>query len=393
MTNESLDTKTSTVQDSSDQSEPKKKFEEYLETLAALDSEKKHGSLMHNDPDPDELGATQTHCYIASKLFGLEFDKLYAGEIGFPNVLMVQALDLEENLIRYDDKNRTECTVDVSVYDSFSFIDHYGSNASLYKIGRRGIENEKILLPDDKIKVHVDHHDLDKVVSFDPAFSHRSKLHSSCSIFTSYLMNGLLEKLNLEDPRKDPEFLKIIHGLMYGIRSDTDQLGTASPEDVDCFHFLTKFGNIDFVIKNLEKPDVPREWRSLQRKAYTYMEDYEGNMFTSVGFIERKNKVALAMIADELLRTMGIHTVYVWGIMPDEIAMSIRTKDIMFNYDEKRDLFKKASGGGRTGAGGIQIPNLIDDFEVADMTNEERGQYINFWKAKLERKLFNKTNQ
>ena len=83
----------------------------------------------------------------------------------------------------------------------------------------------------------------------------------------------------------------------------------------------------------------------------------EGNTVTSVGYITASQRDVIPMIAEQLLRERGVDTVYVIGIQPDTIDVSIRTNNQTYDFAKLSEVLPDtATSGGKEGAGGIKIP-------------------------------------
>ena len=87
----------------------------------------------------------------------------------------------------------------------------------------------------------------------------------------------------------------------------------------------------------------------MRGKALTTRFKIDSTYIASVGYVRDKDKGVVPVVADELLNTVGINTVYCLGYDKEETIASIRT-DKTTDLNELPQYFN-AAGGGKEGAG------------------------------------------
>jgi len=319
----------------------------YTQLLGVLeqahkDSRKKVAIELQRNPDPDAMSCAlvmQDVC-IAK---GLEATITHAGEISHPsNIVMKTRLDIKTTCYAKD-------ALLPENYDAFIFLDHSGGTSPWRLDGK---------IPDDRILAVVDHHDLERTLP-DIPYVDRRRVGASATIVAEYLMQGLDKELGITD-HADPRMQRYTTALVLGIRSDTRGLTrNVTTLDDQAYTFLRPCANMPLVC-HIENSKWTKTWMDLLGKAIVNRETKNGVCIAIVGNIAPSDHDVLGMIADKLMEEKGHHTVYVAGIQPDKYDVSIRTEDETLRFDKLLEILPDGTnGGGKDGAGGLQIPNTF----------------------------------
>lgn len=227
-------------------------------------------------------------------------------------------------------------------YKHYVIVDH--SNPSV-----EGISEEKCLL-------HVDHHKEDerkkkKQVEFTQIIELDA---GSCSSIIVHLLNeeGYFSKAN-------SDLEKVTTALAYGVRTDTDNLDSASAKDYKALEVIAKYYNKPD-LKKISKARITSQTTHVLRKAYEVMKDESNWCYAGVGFLQETYRDSIATVADELMRHIGIDHVLVYAIIeredgPPVVEGSVRSEDAGMDLDAFVKSFSD-NAGGRKHKAGFRIP-------------------------------------
>lgn len=325
-------------------------YEECRATLeqALADGKKKLAIELHQAPDPDAIGAGWALAHLAQQV-GLDPTLTYASSISHPqNLIMVKKLGIP--LTCYDNGN-----VDPGQFDAFFFVDHSGATS-------RWNREEKI--PADKLLGIIDHHDMDVPVP-KGIYVDKRVVGSASTIMAEYLQQGEFVA--------DAEKLQAVAtGLFLGITTDTTNLRrNATQEDRDMHKYLVDLIDNE-IVDQVEQYEIPMKWQRIYARAIEQSDSTDGVALASAGSILPEDRDVLPMVADFLMRTQGIHTVYVIGIQPDCVDLSMRTSDQTYNFDKLKRMFPEGSAGGKEGAGGASIPHGFGESSFVHLVNHRQ---------------------
>jgi len=327
---------------------------EFKEAMGILDENAKVAIELQQIPDPDAMASAMYVAHIAERM-GYKPTITHAGKLSHPqNIVMAKRLDIP--LACYG-----QIDIDPTSFDAFVFVDHSGSTSQWYREGK---------IPQDSLVAIIDHHDLDAATP-EGVFVDKRKVGSTSTILTEYLQQDAGDF-------DDDALEKVATALLLGIRSDTHGLKrNVSELDRDMHHYLLSKANMDLV-DQIEEIDWPAEWMDHYGKAIHNRESKNGVTVASVGCIETGQRDVIPTIAEHLLYEKGVHTVYVWGLRPDIIDVSIRTRDPTYDFGIIPEKFPEGSGGGKEGAGGIQIPSPFgeESFVAYDRHSDTIGDVI-----------------
>lgn len=323
------------------------KIEALQQTLERHRGER-HLVVLQDFPDPDALSSGWTYQLIAQQ-YDIQCDIVYAGNLSHQeNIALVKLTNLPVS--RWPLQVARE--KDLSVYSGVVLVDNQGTTTQLMPLIRQAE------LP---ILVVVDHHSTQDELRAE--FTDiRPSTRATATIFTQYLQAGLL--------RLDSSIgkhVKCATALMHGLRSDTDRLMQAREEDFLAAGYLSRFYDTQLLTAVLQASRSKRVMDVIERSLRNRIVQ---NSFSiaGVGYLRYDDRDAIPQAADFLVTEENVHTAVVYGIVHDEdeelelVVGSLRTNKITLDPDEfikeafGRDSHGRFFGGGRSQAGGFEVP-------------------------------------
>ncbi len=304
--------------------------------------------ILQDFPDPDALSCAWAYQLIVQQ-YDIQCDIVYAGTLSHQeNIALVKLTGLPAQRWSV----QTAKNKDLSVYQGYALIDNQGTTSQLLPL----LQDAGIPLT-----VIIDHHSLQG--DSKPEFADiRPQVRATATIFTQYLQAGLL---TLDSSVN--HHVKCATALMHGLRSDTNRLMQAQEEDFLAAGYLSRFYDaqlLNAVLQaNRSKPVMDVIERSLKNRIVQNNFSIAG-----VGYLRYDDRDAIPQAADFLVTEENVHTAVVYGIVHDEdeelevVIGSLRTTKLTLDPDEFiKEAFGQDSqgrffGGGRTGAGGFEIP-------------------------------------
>jgi nanoRNase/pAp phosphatase (c-di-AMP/oligoRNAs hydrolase) len=323
------------------------KHEELRDVLLEHQHER-HLVLLQDFPDPDALSSAWAYQLIAQQ-YDIKCEIIYGGTLSHQeNIALVKLTGLPAQRWGLPTlKNK-----DLSSYQGFVLIDNQGTTSQLLSV----VQQARIPL----VAV-IDHHSLQGELKAD-FMDIRPSVRATATIFTQYLQSGLLTLDNSVS-----QHVKCATALMHGLRSDTNRLMQAQEEDFMAAAYLSKFCDaqlLNAVMQaNRSKPVMDVIERSLKNRIVKNNFSIAG-----VGYIRYDDRDAIPQAADFLATEENVHTAVVYGIVHDEdeelevVIGSLRTTKLTLDPDEfikeafGQDSSGRFFGGGRTSAGGFEIP-------------------------------------
>jgi nanoRNase/pAp phosphatase (c-di-AMP/oligoRNAs hydrolase) len=300
----------------------------------------RHIVALQDYPDPDAISAALAYQMIAER-FDIRAEIMYEGAISHQeNLALVRLLDIE--LIRFNDEVR------LSDYHHSVFLDNQGTTTAL---------TERLEIAGVKPLIIIDHHERQNII--EAPFTDIRPLSATVTMLVEYLSAGLGR---VEVGR--PESQRLATALMHGLRSETDGLIRAKPEDFMAASWLSRFGN-DEMLRAVLRVNRTRAVMEVILSALSRRTINNGYSFAGIGFIRLDDRDAIPQAADFLLTEENVHTAIVYGIVtgPRESLMgSLRTAKVTLDVDHFLkdalgcDTRGRYYGGGRHGAGGFEIP-------------------------------------
>ncbi len=304
--------------------------------------------ILQDFPDPDALSCAWAYQLIAQQ-YDIKCEIIYAGALSHQeNIALVRLTNLP--IQRWT--QQTLKTKDLSSYQGFVLIDNQGTTSHLLSaVQEAGIPLVAI----------IDHHSIqgDLQSEFEDIRPH---VRATATIFTQYLQTGLL---TLDSSIN--QHVKCATALMHGLRSDTNRLMQAQEEDFMAAAYLSRFYDAQLLNAILQANRSKRVMDVIERSLKNRIVQNNFSI-AGVGYLRYDDRDAIPQAADFLVTEENVHTAVVYGIVHDEdeeleiVIGSLRTTKLTLDPDEfikeafGQDSAGRFFGGGRTSAGGFEIP-------------------------------------
>ncbi|MBW4614787.1 MAG: bifunctional oligoribonuclease/PAP phosphatase NrnA [Desmonostoc vinosum HA7617-LM4] len=323
------------------------KAEELQQTLLAHRHERQL-LILQDFPDPDALSSAWAYQLIAQQ-YDIKCEIIYAGTLSHQeNIALVKLTNLPVQ--RWTLQNLK--SKDLSSYQGFVLIDNQGTTSQLLSaIQQAGIP----------LVALIDHHSLQGELKAE-FVDVRPYVRATATIFTQYLQTGLL---TLDSSIS--QHVKCATALMHGLRSDTNRLMQAQEEDFMAAAYLSRFYDAQLLNAILQANRSKRVMDVIERSLKNRIVQNNFSI-AGVGYLRYDDRDAIPQAADFLVTEENVHTAVVYGIVHDEdeeleiVIGSLRTTKLTLDPDEfikeafGQDSTGRFFGGGRTSAGGFEIP-------------------------------------
>lgn len=333
-------------------SSPEEESRHPLSQLRQLFSEhagERHLVLLQDFPDPDALSSAWAYQLI-SRAYEIDCDIYYGGTLSHQeNIALVRLTGLPARRWSPQGNNQP----DLSQYQGYTLIDTQGTTCQLTPL----VEAAGIPL-----LLVIDHHAPQARLSAE-LVDLRPHIRATATILTQYLQSGAL--LSLE--RGNTTHVKCATALMHGLRSDTNQLMHAAEAEFMAAAYLSRFYDPQLLSAILRASRSKRVMDVIERSLRN--RKVQNNVsIAGVGYLRYEDRDAIPQAADFLVTEDNVHTAVVYGIVHDEdeerevVIGSLRTSKITLDPDEfikeafGQDNQGRFFGGGRTTAGGFEIP-------------------------------------
>lgn len=334
----------------------------------------RHIVALQDFPDPDAISCGMAYREIARR-FDIDAELVYDGQISHPeNRALVNLLDIP--IQAYDPDE-----VQLGSYSAAVFVDNQGATSHL---------TERLKVAGVPTLAIVDHHDPDDVL--DPIFSDVRPLGAAATIFAEYLASGVLLRLEPENDLHE----RLATALMHGLHSETDGFVRARPPEYRAAAYLSRYMNPDLLEEVLCVQKSRGTMRVIEQALHNRAVR-NGVSVGGVGYVRWADRDAIPVAADFLLTEENVHTSIVYGLLGEEdgrevVTGSLRTLSSTMQVDRflkealGEDLRGRPYGGGRSRAGGFEIPL---GFLKGDEDDPE-GQEIKWalYDRRIRRKLF-----
>lgn len=297
------------------------------------------GVFMHDNPDPDAIGAAIALCAVTDAI-GLNAEACYFGEIAHQqNRALVNLLDL--SLVNYSDPDEVS-------YDGIALVDH----------SRPGVNDQ--LLPETPIDIIIDHHPPRGPIN-GKYVDIRTDAGSTSTLLAEYL-EGYGTEISTT----------VATALLYGIRVDTNDFEReVSHLDFSAASFLLPHADIG-VLERVENPSVSASTLDTIARAILNRIQRDSVIASGVGRITDRD--TLAQAAERLLSFEGVDTTVVFGYMDETVFVSARTRGTSIDIGEVlREAFDQiGSAGGHSDMAGAQLPlGILGEVESEDESLEQ----------------------
>jgi len=173
---------------------------------------------------------------------------------------------------------------------------------------------------------------------------------------SSSIVTRLLDDLDFWD--NGSNLSQIATALMYGIRTDTDNLDAARPKDYEAMKLLSQYCNYDN-LKKISRSRISTQTADVLKKALQSEKSEQNWLYAGVGFLQETYRDSIASVADEMIRRAGVDHVLVYAIIEKAgeavVEGSVRSVDPGYDIDSFVRNFSNNSGA-RKYKGGFQIP-------------------------------------
>jgi len=307
------------------------------ELLVSVRGRKSSLIQVHNNPDPDALGAAMGMREIYSRFLDLRSRIVFGGIVGrAENRTMLRLLQLE--IV-------PASKVDFSTCDLHTLVD-----------AQPGFGHAP--LPEGRYpNVVIDHHPVRE--SRPPAVAFWDVARPVGA--TSTLVALLFLRNHVAIPRD------VATALMYGIKSDTHDLSEhATDEDREAYHGLFPFADTA-TIAQIQNARVPKSYFAMFLRAIEAAQVYDFACVSHLGRIDNPDMVA--EMADFLLRCEDLRWTMVTGLYEQTLHFSLRSTDRNARAGSlaRRVVGVMGSAGGHGQMAGGQVP--LND---ADKRTRER---------------------
>jgi nanoRNase/pAp phosphatase (c-di-AMP/oligoRNAs hydrolase) len=285
--------------------------------------------VIQDYPDPDAIASAAALRELANAMAGVQCFVAHGGSLGrAENRALAKYLDLTLHDMGHVDTDRFDLTAMVDTQPGT------GNNS----------------LPEGIVPhIVIDHHPIRRATRSSAFTDVRSKCGATATILYEYLTEAKIEM----DTR-------MATGLLYGIRSDTNDLGReATQGDVRALLALYPIAN-KRALSRFDTERVPSAYFRMLAEGLKNAESFGKCVITGLGQID--NADMIGEVADLLLRNEGTEWTMCYGFCDGKLLISIRTSDISANAGmvARKIVARKGTGGGHDTMAGGQIP-LKDD--------------------------------
>ena len=281
--------------------------------------------VMQNNPDPDAIAAAAALREIANELHGISCSLGHGGTIGrAENVALVRYLGLNPRAME---------DLDIERFDRVAMVD-----------AQPGAGNVS-LPPGVSLDIVIDHHPIRRETR-SARFTDIRKRYGATSTM-------LYEYLEAADLAIEPS---LATALVYGIRSDTQDLGRESTRaDLEAFLALYPQANARALGRIVAAP-LPRAYFAQLRTVLDRAVVHGHSIVSSLGPLDTPEMIAES--ADLLLRVDGVEWVLCHGLVDGWIHASIRTSARGANAGAvaRRVAGRRGFGGGHNALAAVQLP-------------------------------------
>lgn len=312
-------------------------------------SGERHLVIIQDFPDPDALSSAWAYALIAQQ-FEIDCDIVYGGTLSHQeNIALVKLTNLPVQRWPFEAAKKK----DFSNYDGCVFLDSQGTTSQLTSL----VLDAKV-----PVIVLIDHHSLQQQ-DFKPEFVDiRPQIKATATILVQYIQAGLVEF-----DGNNITHVNCATALMHGLRADTNHLRQAGREEFLAAAYLSQFYDSALLDAVLRASRSKRVMDVIER-ALSNRKIQDNVSISGVGYLRANDRDAIPQAADFLLTEENVHTAVVYGIVYDDfneveiVTGSLRTNKITLDPDEfikdafGTDATGKFFGGGRSQAGGFEIP-------------------------------------
>jgi nanoRNase/pAp phosphatase (c-di-AMP/oligoRNAs hydrolase) len=283
--------------------------------------------VTHNHPDPDALAAAFALKYLLQLKWKVGSIIAASGVVGrAENRAMIRHLKIDL---------RALSEININNFSVIALVDTQpgAGNNSL----------PRSIIPDIVIDHHVPLRAKTRLAKY---YDIRTDYGSTSTILAEYLRDAGIVEIDR----------KVATALLYGIRSDTRDLGRGvSPKDVDaCVYFYQRV--LWRLLSQIEHPEVPRDYLSMLERAISNARLHKDVVTLDLGHVEHLE--IIAEMADLIVRTEGVKWVLSLGEFVGDVYFSLRTKKRRGSADRiaQKMVAGLGTGGGHEMLAGGKVP-------------------------------------
>ncbi|MEO0988856.1 MAG: bifunctional oligoribonuclease/PAP phosphatase NrnA [Cyanobacteria bacterium J06639_14] len=305
--------------------------------------------LIQDFPDPDALSSAWAYQLICQN-YDIDCDIYYGGTLSHQeNIALVRLTGLPAR--RWTPQSNKQPNFDQ--YQGYVLIDTQGTTCQLTPLIKAA--NVPLFLV-------IDHHAPQEELAAE-LIDLRPHIRATATILTQYLQSDQLLPLD----RGNSNHVKCATALMHGLRSDTNHLKHAAEADFMAAAYLSNYYDPQLLGAILRASRSRRVMDVIERSLRN--REVQNNVsIAGVGYLRYEDRDAIPQAADFLVTEENVHTAVVYGIVHDEdeelevVIGSLRTSKITLDPNEfikeafGQDNQGRFFGGGRTTAGGFEIP-------------------------------------
>ena len=297
--------------------------------------------VMQDNPDPDAIAASAALKELAKRSVGVTCSVAYGGTIGrAENRELAHYLGFTFHPFRQ---------IDPGQFDLIALVDTQPGT------GNNPLSAE--VLPD----IVIDHHPIRRATRRVPFTDVRSNYGATSTILWEYLSEAQIV----------PD-LRLATALLYGIRSDTQDLGRESGKaDIEAMEALYPLTN-KRMLSQIQRGRVPSAYYQMLATALANTTIYGHCAISDLRDVE--NPDMIGEVADLLLRHEKVNWTLCYGVHAGKILLSLRTQDTQHDAGEvmRRIVNRIGTGGGHASMAGGQISLRPDADREADRARLER---------------------
>jgi nanoRNase/pAp phosphatase (c-di-AMP/oligoRNAs hydrolase) len=321
----------------------KKKLKQLHETL-------NHSSTMlivlQDNPDPDAMGSAAALRKLVNQYNNIQCSITHRGTIGrAENRALIKYLGL--NLRQADQ-------IDFHAFDLIAMLDTQPGT------GNNCLPEE--IEPD----IVIDHHPCRKNTRLCRFTDIRRRYGATSTILTEYLN---AEGIDIETT--------IATALLYGIRSDTQDLGRdTTAADIDALMMLYPKAN-KRILSQIQRGLVQRDYFRLLSLALSNAKVWGKSAITSLGQVE--NPDMIGEMADLILRDDQLEWVLSYGFCRGKLLLSLRSdaEDPSAAKVARHIVARRGTGGGHISYAGGQIPiDSLTQKALAQLTSSVEEAFL-----------------
>lgn len=322
-----------------------------------------HVVVVQDFPDPDAISSALAYRALAD-CCDIEVEIVYEGRISHQeNLALVHLLEID--LTRYTEG------LALDRYDGAVYIDNQGTTTRLTeRLEDAGVAPIAV----------IDHHTPQGLL--DPEFTDVRPVGAAATILTDYIRGSKVLELDPEEQ----EHVYLATALIHGLRSETVGFINAGQEEHLAAAFLDPFLDAK-LLESILQVQRSRGTMNVIKIALTDRLVKGGLSLAGVGYLRHADRDAIPQATDFLLTEENVQTAIVYGILQGEgereiVVGSVRTSKLTLDVDHflkaalGSDFRGRYYGGGRSGAGGFEIP--VGFLEGAADSEQMRLKWVAF---------------